>query len=198
MSGLRLVCLTCPPAPPMPAAQRQRRRRRRSGRPPYGRSVADRRGLNRRDARRWRLRTGHHPQRQARRWRCIVLLPHHPYVYRRTARHRFLRPIGLANFSARRLRRASALRKMRARRDSRGCAVSSSSSSSYSSSSYSPSSTRVSSRRVRLLAKVRIERIAPPSFSAMLTHDQPVNSVKPAAQIQKQGDSAAAAVQQGL
>ncbi len=37
----------------------------------------------------------------------------------------------------------------------------------------------------------------PPSFSAMLTHDQPVNSVSPAAQIQ-QGDGAAAAVQQGL
>ncbi len=42
----------------------------------------------------------------------------------------------------------------------------------------------VSSRRVRLLAKVRIFKIQPPSFSAMVTHDQPVNSVRPAAQTQ--------------
>ncbi|MNP65382.1 hypothetical protein D3C76_1609670 [compost metagenome] len=35
-----------------------------------------------------------------------------------------------------------------------------------------------------MLANVRIFRIKPPSFSAMLTHDQPVKSVSPAAQIQ--------------
>ena len=33
-----------------------------------------------------------------------------------------------------------------------------------------------------MLAKVRTDRMPPPSFSAMLTHDQPVNSVSPAAQ----------------
>ncbi len=87
----------------------------------------------------------------------------------------------MVNFSASRLRRANAPRRIRARRDS--CGVPSTASTDSSSSSYSSSSTQVSSRRVRLLANVRIFSNQPPSFSAMLTHDQPVNSVKPAAQI---------------
>ena len=93
-----------------------------------------------------------------------------------------LRPNGLANFSATRWRRARAPRRIRARRDSSRC-TGASSSSSYSS-SYSSSSTHVSSRRVRLLANVSSVRIKLPIFSAMLTQDQPVNSVRPAAQIQ--------------
>lgn len=64
------------------------------------------------------------------------------------------------------------------------CSYTPSVSSSYSS-SYSSSSTHVSSRRVRLLAKVSILSNQPPNFSAILTQDQPVKSVSPAAQIQR-------------